>query len=456
MPTGSWAANGTSRTRPTLDLHIRHTPIPVVHTMPPTVRPGCDVHTDTCGLVLSTSEDRQYPARCRISDRRLNNFESRWTGIIHMGDFQERIQTVRCEHPEAEVWRHLGLLATPSYAETALRKLFKDSLGSRLMADKLDGFAKCMLQAREYFYASRSVTAATAPTLCYYGMVSLCAAVAIFKSRDLTLRSTPKAHGLTPEDLTPCTNVLDAACRVDSSGMFPLIGTLNVADYCTYERWLPVSDDYIPVGPAHFAVAVRHGDSRVTEVTAKRLVLSDLLSRLPDIGFEAWTHPETSLAVLDCTVSVERMNDREVTSARLRASCEDSGQVERLTQMMSTSYPSWQQAAVGQEVYEYEIKNVANPFADPCPPLRDSVSGKTFIALPGSRGTPVMPEMCDWLGAGFLTGTLARYYPQVWLGKPRARPETALLTERFLEAAPRRFPNLVLNALYGRLFRFIT
>ena len=374
--------------------------------------------------------------------------------ITGMDSFQEAIHTVRCEQPESEVWRHLGLLATPSYAAAAPRQLFKDSLGNRLIADKLDGFAKCILQAREYFEASRSVTIATAPTLCYYGRVSLCAAVAIFRGRDVTLRSLPKSHGLTTDDLASCRDVLDAACRVDSSGVFPLIGALGLPEYCTYERWLPPSDQYIPVGPAHFAVALHRENSWLTRAADTKLVLRDLLSRLPDIGFEAWTHPGIRLSALACTVSLERMDERPVTSARFRIHCDDAEQADRLLEMMRASYPAWHHVAGEGGIHEFRTGDVPDPFAEPCPPLRDSTSGDTFVVLPGIQGTPVMPELLDWLAAGFITGSLTRYYPQVWLGRSRLKPETGLLTERFARTAPRRFPNLVLNLLYGRLFRF--
>jgi len=114
-----------------------------------------------------------------------------------VSDFPRPV-VMRCDDPEAEMWRHIDITALPSTVQAALRHKYGDSLGGRLVDDKVSGFGQCVRQAKEYFRAASAISSDTAPVLCYYGVFQLAAALLIANSRNATLRTLPRRHGVTP------------------------------------------------------------------------------------------------------------------------------------------------------------------------------------------------------------------------------------------------------------------
>jgi len=366
---------------------------------------------------------------------------------------------IHCESPEIEVWRYLDLLATPSGTESALRQVYGDGLGHKLLSDKVGDFAKCVRQAKEYFHALQHVTMATAPVLCYYGMLSLATSLAVFSERNLTLRGVPRAHGLCARGLDLCRDILDAACVSTKSGIFPLLARQGIPDWCTVTEVAVADDPMTPQAliqpPVRRALSRTFTDSWASSVTLPHFTLREVVSRLPDLDQEVRAHPEAQRGLLYCDVLVRRQEGTQLASAMISVSSDDPVQLEALSRMMAEDYPDFPKTEASSERRLYQTGAVADPLAEPLPCIRDSTDGETYIVVPNDRSIPLMPEVLDWMIGAFLLASLARYFPQIWLGRPGARPETILLSERFVRIARRRFPNLVLNSIYGRSLRFL-
>jgi hypothetical protein len=363
---------------------------------------------------------------------------------------------IHCGDPETEIWRTLRLLATPSYATSSLLGVHGEHLGRRLLADKAADFARAVQQAREYFQASESVTSATAPVLCYYGMLSLATGLAIFRERSLTLRAVPRGHGLEACDLPACRDILDSSCCLTQRGLFPLLARQGLPDWVTITAHQSTGRLQLPLPPTSHALGLHHGSAWASTGHRLRFTLRALVARLPDLSAELWTHPGIGFWPVSCALSLHRVADSDVVSAQVRLSADEPTRLAEAAAVVERESPQFAVTSEGSGYREYETEALADPLQGPLPCFRDSTGGQTYLVYTTDPAVPETAEILDWLGAGFLLASLARYCPQVWLGKPAAAPETMLVVETFIRMCRRRFPHLVLNALYERYFRFVS
>lgn len=142
---------------------------------------------------------------------------------------------------EKQIWREIYLMMDYRLLKDQLKKQAKES-GDKLSDDyasqKVKDIQYCLKQSNDYFTSSKSATLVIKPTLIYYGIVSLAAALIIFKKRDKALNSMREAHGLKdkyPKEMGPSLtinrdHILSISAELMDSGTFTEIAGLDMAE----------------------------------------------------------------------------------------------------------------------------------------------------------------------------------------------------------------------------------
>ena len=100
------------------------------------------------------------------------------------------------------IWSGLSRFQNVSFTAERIHTLQQVSKAqSRNVRKQAEQLRYCLIQAREYFSAARSVTSATKPVLLYYGLMSLAIAEMLMKqTEDSSIdraRAQHSHHGLT-------------------------------------------------------------------------------------------------------------------------------------------------------------------------------------------------------------------------------------------------------------------
>jgi len=242
-----------------------------------------------------------------------------------------------------------------------------------------------------------------------------------------------------------------------ADGVFVQFSHLTNRDWFTFDKanLTPVLNLATSLG--RYAAANLYDADWIAAQPPPTFVLRNLIQRIPDIYFETWAHPNMAARVAPCSVRLEERkanHDAPGTSvATLHVDLDPSSSSE-LLDMMKDNFPSWDLVDASDSTADFRRVDAEDALSGDGPPLRDATTGRTFLLLATAESAPSMPEMCELFVLAYLMGNLARYYPQVWMGRMRRRPETALIVERCLAVLRRRYPQLFLNAIYGRPFHF--
>ena len=144
---------------------------------------------------------------------------------------------------EKTVWREIDTFSDFKILKTQLKTDARNN-GEKLTDDfagqKALDIQYCLRQAKDYFSSSKSATLLIKPTLIYYGIISLAAALIIFKKRDKSLHSLREGHGLKdkyPDKLrgTQLTSIsrddiLKISVEFRESGTFKEFASLNLRE----------------------------------------------------------------------------------------------------------------------------------------------------------------------------------------------------------------------------------
>ena len=333
------------------------------------------------------------------------------------------------DQPYATMWAHLRVLA---HVHNAKRLLLNQLGGSRtvpppddeLLDRKASQISYCILQADEYFRAAESVSINTSPLLLFYGMLSL--AKALIVANDPTkLLADMKYHGLhhdkgqraaTIEEQLAVVNggVFDDLTEVVSGLKFPKASTIRFKDV------LAISPELSGMYKRHFGSLPRWLNFYSQELVSPdpyklRMCIvaldeSAALAAIPELGTDFVRQPGLEHAQAMCFLS----------KPELQASP--------------------------------EYFRVYSPV----------VGGRFLVgSLPFSlNGTPLArylsPPLSDYV-LMYILSDCVRYQQDLW-GNVIQGKETGILglIELAIAVARRRFPNLVLNELFGEPFEYGT
>lgn len=359
-------------------------------------------------------------------------------------------------------WSNLRRFHNVAFVEQQISRLHSLDKSQRENAKKqATQLRYCLLQAKEYFDASKSVTLATQPVLLYYSIMSLALAEILMKqSGDSSLdraRAEHKHHGLElrvssvqkgSEEIQATASALRAAPLVGASG----------ERFGTFELWHRSCREM----PLAGNIETRHSGGGQTQFRVIFLAPDAQLSPLPEPG----------LSLLDCLRSLpgamEFLLTHDVTPRIVRGACRvqrqdgDPNKVDAFTvivhpgpaEVISAFFQNWTVDAKGVD----RITFTELPSGGIVRWTNDAVNGPLDMHVPhGSMWTD--KEIRFWPGkeplnefgylyvALYIAGNYARYFPDKWLLDVEKSTPLALAIEELISTANVRMPLLALSEL---------
>jgi len=322
---------------------------------------------------------------------------------------------------------------------------------------------QCLMQAREYYEAARTVSLATRPVLLYYAIMSLALTEILMKqsadSRLEKLRESHGCHGLQlviANAISPSDNLCDVATALRAKPQTAANGSARG----TFEIWRRSSRELPIVGQWSTP-----NDGTNTATIGPRAMIFGA-------DAEPGPYPDNGLSLLDALQGLPQMTEAlgtyGVMPKLVRATCaanwEHADQEHTISIMV---HPS------ARESMDAFMSLVA--FA-PCGIHRIHITefpGGLHLEFPATINVPVrLPwGICtdisnSWFStrqeslnefgliyvALHIAGNFARYYPEKWLSHIEVSSPLALVIDRLTEVAFDRVPLLIASELARRYF----
>ncbi len=330
------------------------------------------------------------------------------------------------DNPYETMWSHLRFLSRENNA----RRLLCGQLASNrnwcpapssMMETKSRQLAYCILQAFEYYKAADAVTIDTSPLLYFYGMLSLAKALVVANEEDCLLDDI-KYHGLKIDKTAPSLNLETLRARVDEGVFSRLTKTVQGFEYpkdatLEFKDVLSISPELFEMYERYFEEPARcvhcymirplSMKPYTIEICALAQSPEYVVARIPELG-------------TDFTVRPNQGNTRIYQWFKSKESVGTPP-----TKFWDYSAPTGGRYLVG-----------ALPFQ-----VNSSIK-KYYIH----------PALSDYITM-FILSDCVRYKQDLWGSVVQGR-ETGILglVDLILSIARHRFPNLVLNSLFGEAF----
>lgn len=327
----------------------------------------------------------------------------------------QQLKEIFTEDPEAEQWQMILRFGYLSNIEK-----FFGKRKIQVSEDLLETIAGSIMQAQEYFNASKLASLYSSPLLLYYGVSNLLFGVSsLMIGRSLSIGN----HGM---HLEPNKEGLGRIADIEIKPVDPERGALSHFCKVFYKDTVfPYGDNWtileilgsIPELKLDFENCYTDAQSYTIPVEIVRRE-NDYLERINPIDIERFENPREIFAKIE-----------NFSSCYLRPEIS-----------LQKKHIILRKKLGGKEVGVY------------------SVSGQKFLQVSHvkrNRDITLPPMIYMFMGL-FAFGRLSRYRPEIW--NPFVRSDSTgekQLIEKFINTSRRRLPNLVLNCLYQRRIRFV-
>ena len=320
-------------------------------------------------------------------------------------------ERVFSEQPEEDQWR---FLLQYSYDHNV--QAFLQATQPAPSQETIDAITGSVLQANDYFRASKASSLQISPLLLYYGSTHLYFALALL----VGLNPNIKSHGMeieVPGQGHPLGTSIVKPVGSQGSGLLAFLGAFS-----------------------------RNAGARI----AGEFQLSDLLGTVPEL--------------LDLSTGTYKSMKPHVLPLELVR--DETGELERIPLQAMERYVSADEALVlapiikkaylqPQLMANHIVLRRRRSFTDPAV---HSISGRRFLLLSHECAGSIfeVPPPIAVLMALFALGMLCRYHPATWAPFVlRDQTGERHVIEWFVSYARRIVPNLVLNRLLGRRIVFV-
>ena len=309
---------------------------------------------------------------------------------------------------EKQVWREIFTLADTRIIKEKL-KLNSKTRGEALTDDFATQKAKdiqyCIRQAKEYFFSSKSATLVIKPTLIYYGLISLAAALVIFKIRDKSLNSLKESHGLKdkyPDKLKTVGNetisrndILQISAEISESGTFVEVMNMDLSEYFI----LPIKHDGLSDTTKDYKQIVNFG---ISYPNLKEISLLSLFQNIPEI----WKETKLSLKKESLIYMGEAVVNKETITCRISKELNSLEEIKR-------NFFFTEKATVAESNNYYFFTLPKSDYTKITPlTKRDILAGQYLTA---DKYNPLIAsDFILYYLTFFLLGSLARYKPALW------------------------------------------
>jgi|GEM_PF-4789905 len=315
----------------------------------------------------------------------------------------ERIFT---ENPINEVWSQLRLFESEYYCKQILQEKFNDIDENILKKCSLKMSTNAK-QAFEYYHAASKVSILTSPLLYFYGITCLSN---LLLAVNLKLEDL-KTHGLSSKSDENNT-LSDEYVLIFKKGAFPALHSC-------------FSDELIK--------------------TNSKFYFEEILSLIPDLkdfyekiyNKKAWV--------------IRLKNDdyfiyKDVENSVYQAFLKKSENYFAENNIIFSNGISNDIICYGNT--QYDESRMLNY------PIQKNIQGELFFTLPLEFNNKIygIPEASAHFITMFILGMLARYQPEKWMTILEGKETSDVnIINKFIEISKRKFPNLILNAIYQYL-----
>lgn len=338
--------------------------------------------------------------------------------------------------PYETMWDHLDFLTHPANVEQLLTRQLGPRAGlpyagNTVVTRKAAQVAYSIRQGHEYFRAADSVSITTGPVLYYYGILSLSKALIVAKSENLLLDDI-KYHGL---HTRPTTDI-----------------QRSYSD--NPENW-SIEQEFANTNEGVFKHLTRliHNYALPDQSTIE---YKDLLE----------VEPETSEMYRQYYGSAARVqylyDEKEQSNPYLLTICvrtTDQADFERRFPEFKSDFRR-QPGLKHDQALEYVSESSVGAFPNYCGLYKAVAGGRYLIGgLKYAKGSGkaeryFRPEVCDFANM-FILSNCVRYKQELWGKLIDGTTIGALgLISLYVSVARSRFPNFILNELFGEEFSF--
>lgn len=328
---------------------------------------------------------------------------------------EERIFT---ENPEDDLWREL---LQYSYKANIIRYLDEHSLPHDNNA--INCIIGSILQAHEYYLASKNVNLQIAPLLLYYGTTNLLFGISTLIS------------GTIPD--------------IQNHGMKPNSSTIQ--DYIADTSITFLDPDH---GGIHlFAKAFGYNDDLTKFGTWK---LKEFISSIAEINYD---YQKCYSEKYGNTIMIDAFQTPTGQIERLYCSKDEISTISSILDRVEGFQKSYLNPQIGHEHSTNTDFIILRHKMNGINIKKISFSGQPFlqagIAKQGNIIT--IPTLFNMYISLFIMSSLCRYHPEIW-GPFVLNDETGerLLFEKLMYFSRRMIPNMVLNKLYGKKITYVT
>lgn len=336
------------------------------------------------------------------------------------------------EEPEQELWRTLQQY---SYKANIRRYFeshnisFKDSAANDEECDCDDGVADldllansisgALLQAVEYYNASKTVSLQVEPLLLYYGSTNLFYALSILLSGRVPIIHNHGMRITVDKELKPIADTKIAFNDYNNGGVHIFANSIGFnQNLCNYNPWK----------------------------------LSDFLDSIAEIkpDFEqCYTDKESHILFLDKVETPNGMIEKIILDQKTM-----DDKINHIEGFKS-AYLKVQKVHDSKKVSYVVLRHKINGQAIE----KIAYSGQPYLQVAHGREKNLVTVNCELnlYIVLFVLACLCRYYPEIW--NPFVTQDTTgerLLIEKFLYYARRMFPNFVLNKILGKEIAFVS
>lgn len=327
------------------------------------------------------------------------------------------IQYVYTESPEEEQWR---MLLQYSYPQN-IKKFLKEKSYATVTDDLIESISGSILQAKEYFEASNTVSLLISPLLLYYGTTNL-----LYGIGNLINGRINKIH--------------DHGMRVTIPEQKGMIGDIEI---------IPNNPD---TGALSVFTNILSQNNHPPIANTGTWNVSEILGSIPDLLDDFLScYSEKVPYVIPLDVVKEKNSSYEKV---------DLNYTERFAslELLFEKILDFKKNYLKPQITSHSKKLILRPKMFHNDIGIYSLSGRKFLSLSHEKQGQAVSYPLETLCfmALFSLGYISRYRPEIW--NPFVRNDTSgekMIIEKFLDYIKRSLPNLILNFIYKKRIRFI-
>jgi hypothetical protein len=332
----------------------------------------------------------------------------------------------------------------------------------------------CLMQAKEYFDASKVVTLATKPVLMHYSVLSLAIAEILMKNDgNVSLdraRVEHNHHGLNLRTSLSNGNISDISRSASGLRAVPSVRRNDdgqLERFGTFELWHRSAREYPVTG---YVTTMRPQDQ--VRQQSFRTLLGPIDQRLPLLASGGFSFLESIRHIPALATILRRHN---VESAMVRANCTaDSSVAENVTRIIiQPTQPALRDKFINNvRIYPRSIPEFEySEFTDGglitfktcnCAMYYNPYKNRALMFPPGmaldSNNYMFYDDYAPLNGFGmyyvalFIIGNYARYYPDMWIKDIQYSSPLSLFVEELIDFAENMLPLLTLCELSRRYY----